>query len=108
MVLLFFVLIGLTRAQTPGLSGDGKQKEWIAQLTGHQPLNKDGFRLTGRSTGKDREKAAAYLVEVFRELGLQPEEHHYRMPNVHFLVDLLFAPMTGRNVYTENPRHNSW
>ena len=103
MVLLFLLLAGLTRAQGDPASQNSIQLEWISRLTGDRPVDKSGFLLSGRSSRLQRKKAAVYLTEIMEQLGLEPKRHRYLMPNVHFFVDLLFAPMTGTNIYAEIP-----
>ena len=54
---------------------------------------------TPRSTPAERSAAVAFLEGKIAELGLEPQRHDYRAPNIHGLVDLLFAPFKGTNLY---------
>ncbi len=78
------------------------QKQLISKMSGVEKLN-DSTTLEERGTSADRKRAAELLAEALEEISLDPEEHNYSHPNVNFLVDLLFAPYKGTNVYAVIP-----
>lgn len=79
-----------------------EQKQIIAQLSGHLPLD-DGTYLRSRSTQEERSRARVYLSDMIHSMGLEAKQQAYTLPNVNPLVDLLFAPFKGANVYTTLP-----
>lgn len=76
-----------------------EQQTMIAELTGYKPLSDASF-LGSRSSADERERSRTYLKNAIKEIGLEPKEQSYRMPNLNPLIDLLFSPFKGGNVYT--------
>jgi Zn-dependent M28 family amino/carboxypeptidase len=76
-----------------------EQKKIIGQLSGHTALEKGNF-INSRSTKEERQLTREYLSELIKSIGLTPEYQEYNMPNVNPIVDLLFKPFKGANVYT--------
>lgn len=79
------------------------QTQLIGKLTGEIPIDESGGRLGARSTPAERNAAAHFLRASFEELGLDSKFHSYKLSNVNFFVDLLFAPFRGKNVYATIP-----
>ncbi|MEQ9468723.1 MAG: M28 family peptidase [Ekhidna sp.] len=75
-----------------------EQQQMIGELSGKYEWN--GKSLNARSSSEERNLARDYLKDKIRSLGLEPKEHTYLMPNLNPLIDLLFAPFKGANVYT--------
>jgi len=78
------------------------QKRLVAQLSGSIAL-KDGTYIFHRSTQEERKKTVVYLSNEITTLGLTPLLQDYKLPNVNPIVDLLFNPFNGTNVYTILP-----
>jgi hypothetical protein len=79
-----------------------QQKFIIKNLSGDIELE-NGKTLKARSTKEERKLSREYLSELIISVGLKPEYHEYKMPNINPLVDLLFDPFKGTNVYTILP-----
>lgn len=75
-----------------------EQKQLIGELSGEVQLA-DGSKLTARSRKEERTRARKLLMEKMSSLGLGPQEHSYWMRNLNPLIDLLFSPYKGANVY---------
>lgn len=90
-------------AQPAPVAGDSSliafQQNVVAHLAGH-PGAQRREGVVSRSTPAERAGAASYLADALAEIGLTPQRHDYRLPNVNGLVDLLLAPYRGTNVYT--------
>ncbi len=78
------------------------QKQMIGQLSGEFELKK-GIKITDRWSNKQKRLVREYLKEIIIELGLQPLEHSYNMPNLNQAIDLILEPFKGVNVYTTLP-----
>ena len=78
------------------------QKQLISKMTGNESWS-DSETLKERSSATDRKTAAEILTHALTEISLDPERHKYMHPNVNALVDLLFAPYKGTNVYAVIP-----
>ncbi len=78
------------------------QKHIIEQLTGELPVRGNRF-LNQRSSPSERTITANYLSSVLTEIGLSPKHHKYKTPNSVFVLDLLFRPFRGINVYSIIP-----
>lgn len=79
-----------------------KQKKIISELSGFSQLE-DGTTIPSRSSKEERQQTRKYLTQLITSIGLVPQQQEYRMPNVNPIVDLLFDPYTGANVYTILP-----
>lgn len=79
-----------------------EQKKIISELSGFTKLE-DGTTIPSRSTKEERQLTRDYLTQLIASIGLTPELQEYRLPNVNPLVDLLFDPYKGANVYTILP-----
>ncbi|MDO1502310.1 M28 family peptidase [Winogradskyella maritima] len=79
-----------------------QQKLIIKNLSGDIELA-NGKTLKARSTKEERKLSREYLSEIIISIGLKPEYHSYKMPNINPLVDLLFNPFKGANIYTILP-----
>ena len=75
-----------------------EQSSIIAQLSGHQALN-DGQYLKSRGNKKERAITRSYLINLLKDIGITGKKHHYQQPNIHPLIDLVFDPFEGENVY---------
>lgn len=75
------------------------QQNIIAELSGNR-MPRDGRPIAHRSTKKERQFTRDYLSTLIASLGLTPELQEYQFPNVNPIVDLLFEPFDGANVYT--------
>jgi len=94
---LVLAVLGLIITQ--GLLAQDRIPETIiARLSGHQPLA-DGSVITNRSSKANRALTRTYLSELIIQLGLEPQLQTYRMPNLNPLIDFLFNPFKGANVY---------
>lgn len=84
------------RAEPAGSSGDsGFQQRIVADLS-----DAAGRGVLGpRSSADERGAARDWLLERFRDIGIEPQRHDYRHRNVNPLVDLLLAPYRGSNIY---------
>ncbi len=78
------------------------QKQLISRMTGNEEWS-DSKILEERGSNKDRKTAAEILIHALTEISLDPERHKYMYPNVNGLVDLLFSPFRGTNVYAAIP-----
>lgn len=81
----------------PSLSSvdTGLQQRIVAELS-----DAEGRGILGvRSSAEERASARDWLMERFRDLGIEPQRHDYRRRNVNPLVDLLLSPYRGSNVY---------
>lgn len=74
------------------------QQLLIRQLSGAEALP-TGETLPARCLQEERARARNFLAGKLRELGMEPETQPYQWPNINPLVDLLFAPFAGANVY---------
>jgi hypothetical protein len=72
------------------------QQRIVASMSGHDPV----ASVVGvRSSSEQRAAAADWLIEELAAIGLEPQRHDYRLPNVNGLVDLLLPPLRGTNVH---------
>lgn len=78
-----------------------EQQKFIGQFSG--AIEWEGNRLSARSSSEERDLARDYLKDRIRSLGLEPKEDTYLMPNLNPLIDLLFSPFKGANIYTILP-----
>jgi len=76
-----------------------EQRKIIAELSGYRPFD-NGKRLNSRSTKEERFEARQYISHLITSIDLEPMLQTYKQPNVNPLVDLLFDPFIGANVYT--------
>jgi len=74
----------------------------VGVLSGEYPTSSGDYMLA-RGTEEEREMARIFLAGQIRSIGLKPEVHLYRMPNLNPLIDILFSPFKGANVYTVLP-----
>jgi acetylornithine deacetylase/succinyl-diaminopimelate desuccinylase-like protein len=81
------------------------QKQIIAQLSGHQTIN-DGTILKSRGNKKERAIARQYLINLLRNMGISGKRHHYQQANIHPIIDLVFDPFEGENIYGIIPSTN--
>jgi len=81
------------------------QRKIVAELSGATALE-SGDLITNRSSFVNRALTREYLQGLLTGLGLEPLLQEYRMPNVNPLVDLLFNPFRGANVYATLPATN--
>lgn len=98
--LVLFSLSGIAGEENPNPINE--QRKIIQTLTGESQLA-DGSRILARSKKDERALTRKYLSDLILQLKLIPKEHNYTMPNINPLVDLLFDPFTGTNVYTTLP-----
>lgn len=79
-----------------------EQKEIISVLSGNSksPIGKT---ITNRSSIENRQLTREYLSYLIENLNLEAQIQNYKMPNVNPLIDLLFNPFVGANVYTILP-----
>ncbi len=63
----------------------------------------DTVHLFSRSAQQDREWAALYIRDVLEADSLDVQLHRYKWPNKNGLLDLLFPPYKGINVYAMVP-----
>ncbi|WP_462252893.1 M28 family metallopeptidase [Ekhidna sp.] len=83
-----------------------EQKQMIGEFSGHFPT-KDNTYLRARDTPENRAKAADYLADRIKQIGLVPQRNRYRFRNLNPLIDVLFSPFRGENIYTIIPATNS-
>lgn len=79
-----------------------EQKQLIGVLSGEYQTP-SGDYILARGSEDEREQSREFLVNEIRRIDLVPELHSYRMPNLNPLIDLLFDPFIGANVYTILP-----
>ena len=73
------------------------QKEIISRLSGEEAIESNVF-LKQRASGYERKVTVRYLSNYLSKLGWEVENHHYKVPNENFFVDLLVRPVKGVNV----------
>lgn len=78
-----------------------EQQQMIGEFSG--AIEWEGTTLNARSSSEERGLARDYLKDRIRSLGLEPKEDTYLMPNLNPLIDLLFSPFKGANIYTILP-----
>lgn len=84
---------------------DKTQREIIKELSG--ATNIEGkFSIENRSSFENRALARTYLANLIKDIGLEPQVQEYVFPNVNPMIDLLFNPFKGANVYTVLPSTN--
>ncbi|WP_456437771.1 M28 family metallopeptidase [Psychroserpens sp.] len=76
-----------------------EQKAIISVLSGNESLS-NGKTITNRSSSENRQLTREYLTNLIEGLGLEAQIQNYKMPNLNPLVDLLFNPFDGANVYS--------
>lgn len=76
------------------------QKKIIAELSGERSLDENKVLLS-RSHKEQRNLARSYLSNLIDQLDLKPLQHEYTQPNISPIIDLLFEPFRGANVYTK-------
>ncbi len=102
-LILFFILhFSLIIQSQENMTLLEQQKSIIKNLSGHIELE-NGKTLKARSTKEERELSREYLSQKISSIGLKPQYHEYKMPNVNPLVDLLLDPFKGANVFTILP-----
>ena len=79
-----------------------EQKQLIGVLSGKYQTP-SGDYILARGSEDEREQSRNFLEGEIRRVGLEPELHSYRMPNLNPLIDILFSPFKGANVYTVLP-----
>lgn len=79
-----------------------EQQSFIGIFSGKYPTT-SGDYIQARGTEEEREMAGDFLSGQIRSIDLEPEIHSYRMPNLNPLIDLLFSPFKGANVYAILP-----
>ncbi len=79
-----------------------EQQSFIGMMSGEFPTA-SGDYISSRGTEVEREMAGDFLSGQIRSINLEPKMHSYRMPNLNPLIDLLFSPFKGSNVYTMLP-----
>ncbi|MEP1034568.1 M28 family peptidase [Ekhidna sp.] len=79
-----------------------EQQQMVGQLSGKFALENGSF-LKSRDTPSARAVARQYLAKQIEDIGLKPKRQSYRMPNLNPLIDMLFSPFKGANVYTVIP-----
>ena len=101
LLFLAFVIVQQTIGQEdmPVLEA---QKMLVAELSGHR-IPEDGRPIAHRSTKEERQLTRDHLSRTISSLGLRPELQEYTLPNVNPLLDVLFEPYRGANVFTVLP-----
>jgi len=102
LILFLFSLIILNNSERSALKPLDGQRKIIAELSGHIKLE-NGKIIASRSTKKERQLTREYLSKLISSVGLKPQIQEYKLPNVNALVDLIFEPFIGANVYTILP-----
>ena len=105
LILILFSLFFLNTGEEPASKLIDEQKKIIAELSGHIKLE-NGKTISSRSTKEERQLTREYLSNLIASTGLKPQVQEYKLPNVNPLVDLLFEPFAGANVYTILPSTN--
>ncbi|MEQ8906632.1 M28 family peptidase [Ekhidna sp.] len=98
------ILIGLIHVHSSYGQSEtliAEQQKFIGEFSGAIEWN--GKSLNARSSAEEREVARVYLESQIKSIGLKPQRHSYRMPNLNPLIDLLFSPFKGANIYTILP-----
>ncbi|MEQ9405673.1 MAG: M28 family peptidase [Cyclobacteriaceae bacterium] len=101
ILLIAFLFPRLMNAQSE-VSITHMQQRLVAKMTGKAEAEPSVF-IHDRSSKEQRRKSVVLLMEALEEIGLEPEIHSYRYPNVNAFVDLLFDPFRGVNVYAVIP-----
>lgn len=98
--LLLLFRQGLAGQETPFQARlTQEQQRIVAELSGKLPLDDEVGFLNQRSTPKERKKVADYLFNSLVLAGVSTGKHHYKSPNSVFILDLLFRPFRGTNIY---------
>ena len=71
----------------------------VSSLSGNQSISSEGLVLNARATVQERELSRAYLLELLKQLSIEPNEQHYKQKNINPLVDILVGPFKGTNIY---------
>lgn len=100
-MLVTFPSFALAQQSAP-LETSQAQKRMVAELSGWSSAAGQTVPFS-RSTPEERAVAASYLIDALAEVGLTGQVHEYRLPNINGLVDLLFPPYRGANVFVEVP-----
>ena len=74
------------------------QQEIVGHLSGKYKLA-NNTTIDSRWSAAERKLAARYLKELLLQLNIEPQEQHYRSPNLNPAIDLIFGPFKGTNVY---------
>ncbi len=78
-------------------------EEVVGKLTGHipfmDPSRQTSTRLAGRATKSERRVSADLLVGLLGDASIEAQARTYRRGNFLWLLDLLFSPYIGANVY---------
>lgn len=101
-IILTFFTLSLTSQKLEMAQVLVQQKEIIGTLSGHQEWS-SGVRIENRSSVANRELSKDYLFHLLEKAGFKAEEQVYEMPNLNPLIDLLFNPFQGSNVYSILP-----
>ncbi|MEQ8629017.1 M28 family peptidase [Ekhidna sp.] len=99
VTLICFLQVFTAFGQTETLIEE--QQKLIGEFSG--AIEWEGTTLNARSSSEERDLARDYLKDRIRSLGLEPKENTYLMPNLNPLIDLLFSPFKGANIYTVLP-----
>ncbi len=105
LILLSIFYFNGTSTQHEGPSEKSTYKtpqKIVEELSGATKLE-NGVLIENRSSFKNREHTRKYLVELIQQAGLVPEVQEYALPNLYPIIDLLFHPFKGANVYTVLP-----
>jgi len=99
-VIVFWMLLSIvtmSNAQIDFAHVTAIQKEIISHLSGEEVIENNVF-LKQRASRYERKMAARYLSNYLTKLGWQVDNHHYKVANENFFVDLLLKPVKGMNV----------
>ncbi|EFQ79257.1 M28 family metallopeptidase [Algoriphagus machipongonensis] len=106
IILMIFILMSCSKSHEEkvilyNFPQDIKQAqiEIVSSLSGNQPIQPIGVQLKARATLRERELSRAYLIELLKNLSLQPIEQNYRQKNINPFVDILIGPFKGTNIY---------
>lgn len=102
LLLSFFCCFGASAQQMTSRTVMKEQQTIIGVLSGHEEWSQQR-RIVNRSSSANRELSSIYLSELIADLGLTAEVHEYEMPNLNPLIDLLYSPFQGQNVYSVLP-----
>ncbi len=109
IVSLFFMLASLLPAgwapHFDGKESFKSQETIIAELSGAKKLE-NGQLIVDRSTPDTRALAREYLSRLINGIGFEANTQKYSLLNVNPLVDILFNPFKGGNVFATLPATN--
>ncbi|WP_428236432.1 M28 family metallopeptidase [Gracilimonas sp.] len=74
------------------------QQQIVGHLSGEYTLA-NNTTIGSRWSKEERKLSGRYLKELLLQLNIEPQEQHYKSPNLNPAIDLIVGPFRGTNVY---------